>query len=353
MPDELLIPNENTSAPERADYPHLTGSHCESMVITAFLRGRGLPITEPLSFGLASALSYCYFPFMRIDGLPLLSYRMVPHYIVKSVTRLLKLPMRFETFRNPEDGRRRLDALLDEGYVVGLQGSIMYLTYFPDSWRFPFNGHNFAAYGRDAETGDYLISDPVVAVPTRCKVGDMMRARFARGALAPHGYLYYLEGDIPSTDISACVTPLLRAAILKNARMMQTRFLPFVSIGGMRMFAARMRRLPLSGPKVQYSRDFVGHIARMQEEIGTGGAGFRYMYVAFLKEAGQLLNNPALGELSDELGETICPGWRHLAMLAVRQSKERDPLDPRMLADLLDNLARKEWAFFGKLGRAV
>ena len=34
---------------------------------------------------------------------------------------------------------------------------------------------------------------------------------------------------------------------------------------------------------------FLGNIVRMQEEIGTGGGGFRFMYAAFLQEAGDVL----------------------------------------------------------------
>jgi hypothetical protein len=39
-------------------------------------------------------------------------------------------------------------------------------------------------------------------------------------------------------------------------------------------------------------------IVRMQEEIGTGGGGFRFIYAAFLQEAGRLMGSTRLEEAS-------------------------------------------------------
>jgi len=50
----------------------------------------------------------------------------------------------------------------------------------------------------------------------------------------------------------------------------------------------------------------------MQEEIGTGGAGFRYLYAAFLQEAGEMLKRDDLQEMSAEL-TAIGDEWRNFA----------------------------------------
>jgi hypothetical protein len=333
-----------------AAFRHLQTAHCESGVITSLLRAEGLPITEAMCFGLSSALSFCYFPFVRINQLPLVSYRMTPRWILNSLKRLLRLPLRFERFKTPAAGQQRLDELLARGRPVGLQGSVFFLTYFPVNMRFHFNAHNLIAYGRDHETGDYLISDPVFNAPTRCPAADLSRARFVRGALAPDGLLYHLDGKLPGTDL-AQVTPLLRGAIRKNAWMMLHMPLPFVSTLGIRFLAARVRRLPVARAP-DYCRRYVGHIVRMQEEVGTGGAGFRFLYAAFLQEAALHLNNPALHELSHEL-TAIGDEWRRFALQAARQNKNRAPLNPAALADLLDGISRQERALYKKLWQAV
>jgi hypothetical protein len=332
------------AAPKIA-FQHLQSAHCESGVIASLLRHEGMPMTEAMAFGLSASLSFAYLPMVKINQLPLIAYRMVPRFILKNVRRQLRLPLRFETFRTPDAGRRRLDELLDQGRLVGLQSSVFFLPYFPANMRFHFNAHNLIAYGREGD--DYLISDPVFDGPTRCPAADLQRARFVRGALASKGLLYYFDGPVPRTDVA----PLLRAAIRKNCFMMLYVPLPFVGCCGEHLLAHRIRRLPAKTDP-DYTRRFVGHVVRMQEEIGTGGAGFRFLYAAFLQEAAALLQKPALRELSLQL-TAIGDGWRDFALHAARMNKGRSELDPPMLADCLAALARRERALFKALWRAV
>ena len=39
----------------------------------------------------------------------------------------------------------------------------------------------------------------------------------------------------------------------------------------------------------------------MQEEIGTGGAGFRYIYAYFLEQAAHICNEPAFQTASEQM----------------------------------------------------
>ena len=61
----------------------------------------------------------------------------------------------------------------------------------------------------------------------------------------------------------------------------------------------------------------LGHVVRMQEEIGTGGGGFRFMYSAFLQESGKEL---AEQSLLDSASALIASGdsWRQFAVMAAR-----------------------------------
>src|SRR5258708_22321848 len=99
--------------------------------MSSLLGHDGLPMSEVMAFGLASAWSVAYLPFVGISGLPLVSYRMPPRAVIKGLKRSLGLAMRFETFRSPSAGMARLDALLDAGNLVGLQTSVFWLPYFP------------------------------------------------------------------------------------------------------------------------------------------------------------------------------------------------------------------------------
>ena len=96
----------------------------------------------------------------------------------------------------------------------------------------------------------------------------------------------------------------------------------------------------------------IGHIVRMQEEIGTGGGGFRFLYAAFLQEAAESGSMPVLAEFSASLLD-IGDEWRAFALAGARMVKGRDAFDPPAIAALLSAQADREAAFFRDLRRAL
>jgi len=327
-------------------FQHSHAAHCESGVMATLARHYGIPLSEPMAFGLASALSFAYLPLFKVSGQPLIAYRMPPKSIVKGLQKPLGLDMRFETFKAPARGMERLDALLEQGRVVGLQTSVYWLPYFPDDLRFHFNAHNLLVYGREGD--EYLISDPVFEEPVRCARADLQRARFARGLLAPKGLLYYCPHDTEQTRSQDWVSHI-PAAIRKTTRIMRSP-LPWIGTRGIRRLARAVRALDTW--EACGSALFVGHIVRMQEEIGTGGAGFRFMYASFLQEASALCGKPAWSELADTLVD-IGDGWREFALLAARMCRGRDTFAPPALAEQIERLSCREEAFFHALRRSL
>jgi len=251
--------------------------------------------------------------------------------------------MRFETFRSPEAGSARLDGLLDSGKVVGLQTSVFWLPYFPTDLRFHFNAHNVLAYGREGE--EYLISDPVGEAPVRCARKDLERARFAKGALAPRGLLYYMTATPGALEWSG----LGRRALARTARIMLDAPLPYIGVRGINLLARRVGRLDAGdGEK---TRLYIGNIVRMQEEIGTGGGGFRFLYASFLQELAARTGYAALEDLGSRLVE-IGDRWREFALAAARMIRGRDALSPPALTARLSSIAADERLFFKNLRRA-
>lgn len=322
---------------------HAHASHCESGVMSSLLRHHGLPMSEAMAFGLASALSFAYLPFIRINGLPLVSFRMPPRAIIKGLQRSLDLGMRFETFRSPPDGMARLDALLDAGKLVGLQTSVFWLPYFPPDLRFHFNAHNLLVYGRERD--EYLISDPVGETAVRCAREDLQKARFAKGVLAPKGLLYFVTKPPLAPDWAR----LGRRALARTARIMLAP-LPLIGVRGMRLLARQIERLPLADGG-ERARLYIGNIVRMQEEIGTGGGGFRFLYASFLQELAAKTGYSALDALASRLVE-IGDRWREFALAAARMIRGRDALAPPVLAAHLRALSADEKLFFQNLHRA-
>lgn len=323
-------------------FRHRHAAHCESGVAASLLTHHGVEVSEAMAFGIASGILFAYLPFIKFAGFPLIAYRNPPKTILKGVARVFDARFHFETFRKPEEGMRRLDELLAAGHVIGLQTSAFWLPYFPEEMRFHFNAHNLLVYGKQDD--QYLISDPVGEEPTRCAAAALQRARFATGLMAPKGLLYYPESigrrSVTARDV--------RNAIRKTSRTMLSP-VPIVGVRGIRTLARRVARLSVAD---KLSLNYAGHIVRMQEEIGTGGAGFRFLYAAFLQEAAEIGEAPELLTLAGRLNE-IGDGWREFALKAVRMIKGRDAFEPKLLAGALHELADQEESFFRALGRAA
>ena len=309
------------------NFNHQQSAHCETGVMSSLLTHAGLPMSEPMVLGLASGLAFAYLPLIKLGGMPLISYRMPPKHIIKTLSKRLKCRLHVQTFSNEQQGQQVLDQALDEGRLVGMQSSVFWLPYFPPEMRFHFNAHNLLAYGREGD--EYLLSDPVFEEPMRCASADLQRARFAKGTLAPKGLLYWLDEVPQKPDWQA----LIRQSIRATTRILDGLPLPWIGIRGIRHLANKVGRLDSTATK--YNRLYLTHIVRMQEEIGTGGAGFRFMYASFLQEAGSLLGDQQLGQLAHELTATG-DQWRQFASLCVQHGRNKQ--SPPALSDLSDSL---------------
>lgn len=327
-----------------ARFTHQQAAHCESGVVSSLLRHHGLDISEPMAMGLASAVSFAYLPFIKLNGLPLIAYRMPPKFILGGIQKRLGVKFRFKKFARPEDGMRALDEKLAEGKLVGLQGSVFWLPYFPEDMRFHFNAHNMLAYGRQGN--DYLISDPIFEHTVSISREDLQKARFAKGALAAKGLMYWVESMPQKPDMETAICK----SIKRSAFIMLKTPLPIIGIRGIRFLAKKIAALDKTLQSPKKIKLYLGHIIRMQEEIGTGGAGFRFIYASFLQEAAAITDNMQLMEASKMMTEAG-DEWRRFALETTRMCKNKDDMDLPALAASLNRCADKEaacWQFLAK-----
>lgn len=278
----------------KIDFEHLQSAHCESGVTSSLLRqGSENKITEPLAFGIGAGLFFVYIPFIKINNGPAIAFRTFPGLIFKRTCNALGIPVVRKKFRSKEQAEAYLQQCLNDGLAVGCQVGVYYLSYFPKEYRFHFNAHNLIVYGM--ENDNYLISDPIMEYATTLTSYELERVRFAKGALAPRGQLYYPKNENIITDEQ--IRKAIIRGIRKNVFMM-------VSVPGR---LAGVKAIKYAGEKIKKWRDKLGlkkaglylaQLVRMQEEIGTGGGGFRYIYAAFLQEADLYLPGKQLAEVS-------------------------------------------------------
>jgi len=297
------------------DFTHRQSAHCESGVAANLLNHYGLDLSEAMAFGVGSGLFFAYLPFIRINHLPLVTYRSAAGHLLKRISRLPGFRMTKRTFSSTKRAMEELDRILEQSTPVGLQTGVFWLPYFPKALRFHFNAHNLVVYGKQGD--DYLISDPVFPEVVTCPAEDLARARFASGALAPKGKMYYFEQVDRNFDNRKAAVDGIDSVCRS---MLNGRF-PLIGIRGIRFLERRLRRWP---DKLGDDRAalHLGHVVRMQEEIGTGGGGFRFMYAAFLQECGAFLGEDHLLSCAASLN-TAGDQWREFAVMAARICKRR------------------------------
>ena len=330
------------------DFAHHQSAHCENGVVSNLMKHKGITVSEPMVFGIGSGLLYCYIPFLMVNHAPAITYRAMPGVIFNRFAKRVGVKFKREKFRNPVVAKNRLDENLEQNNPVGLQVGVYNLSYFPDEYRFHFNAHNMVVYGKKGD--QYLISDPVMEEVTTLSSKELEKVRFAKGAFAPKGHMYY--------PVAFPEEIQLEKAIVKGIKHTCRDMLapvPYVGARGMKTIAKLIRKWPVKkGSKT--ANHYLGQIVRMQEEIGTGGGGFRYIYAAFLQEAAKVLDNQKLQDLSSEM-TVIGDLWRDFAVDASRIYRNRsrnmklDVYDA--VATQLELIAAKETAFFKKLKKAI
>ena len=324
------------------DFKHQHAAHCESGVMSSMLSHHGLKLSEPMVFGLSGALVFAYLPFIKLGGMPLIAYRSMPKAIIKGLQKNIGVKMKLEKFSDPKAGTKRLDALLEEGRVVGAQTSVFWLPYFPEEMRFHFNAHNIMVYGKEGSS--YKISDPVFEHSVEAEEKALQKARFVKGVMAPKGLLYY-PSHVPSHVDYAKVIP---KSIRRTAKTMLKTPVPIAGLKGIRFLAKHIRKLETKDRR--YAKLFLGHVVRMQEEIGTGGAGFRYIYASYLQEASEILNNDILMEASKMMTATG-DAWREFALMIAKsiRSKKSEVIDFDAIGAKLESVADQEAEVYKKL----
>jgi hypothetical protein len=328
------------------NFIHHQSAHCENGVASNLLKHHGINISEPMVFGIGSGLFFFYFPFLKVNHAPAISYRPMPGFIFNKAAKRIGVKVKRIKFSNPSQAQKALEQNLKNNIPTGLQVGVYNLTYFPDEYRFHFNAHNLVVYGKTENT--FLISDPVMETTTVLTEKALEKVRFAKGALAPKGHMYY-----PTYVPNEMNWERAIKKGIKNTCNNMLAPIPIIGIKAIRMVANQIKKWPAK-KGIKVTNHYLAQMVRMQEEIGTGGGGFRFIYAAFLQEASVILKNDELKKLSLEM-TSIGDLWRDFAVNASRVYKNRSNQTDvyNSLSNELTHIADFEEEFFKKLKRAI
>jgi len=327
------------------DFKHNQGGHCETTVTSNLLRFNNLNSTEAMVLGVGAGIYFTYLPFIKVQFAPLITFRSIPNQIFQTACKQLGIQYKVLKFKTPAEAMSALEENLQKGIPTGIQVGVYHLPFFPPEYRMQYNMHNMICYGM--ENGKFLISDSVMEEPQWISYDDLARVRFAKGAFAPKGKMYFMT-HVPS-DIDLKM-PIYKG--IKKACYNMTK-IPFWLVGtkGIHALAKDVKKWPEKQGNEKASF-FLGQILRMMEEVGTGGAGYRFMFTAFLQEASGHIFKDELMSSSLDFVE-ICKKWRAFTSVAVKNCKNRSKPteDYGMLSDILHDIAEAEHQAFKKLDK--
>ena len=327
----------------KIEFEHRQSAHCESGVTSNLLRAwSDGKITEPLAFGIGAGLFFAYIPFIKINNGPAITYRVFPGQIFNRTCKSLGVQTVSKNFGSKRSAEFFLQECLDQGHPAGCQVGVYYLPYFPKEYRFHFNAHNLIVYGRKDDS--FLISDPVMECTTVLTAYELERVRFAKGALAPKGHIYYPITKTAITDEQ--IKQAIKSGIKKTVNNMLGIPFAFAGVKGIISTGNKIKKWR-SGLGLQKAGSYLAQMVRMQEEIGTGGGGFRYIYAAFLQEADAYLPDQGLFEIS-EIFTQAGDLWRTAAVQAAGIYKARigSQEDFNLMSEYLYQIAELEKTAF-------
>jgi hypothetical protein len=328
---------------KKNEFKHRMAAHCESGTVSAILSHAGYPISEPMAFGISGGIFFGYFETKQFP-FPTFVVRNRPGMIRKKAAKRLGVRFAERSFRDQTQGMSELDRLLREHGPVACQTDFFYMDYLPQHVRVHINVHFVIVVDKDGE--DYIISDCYSPELAKLSPISLQKGRFAGGSFAPKGFLFY-PGSVPPAGI----TEKAVWSGIKQASFYMTKLpMPFLGVKGIRMFAKKITGWPKLARNVEHLSHEIMKINVFLEDQGTGGAGFRFMYATFLREASDLLGNKDLAGMSKRMME-IGDEWRRISLFAARIGKKRD-LGPDRLSELssmINKRANEEELFFKDL----
>ena len=124
---------------------------------------------------------------------------------------------------------------------------------------------------------------------------------------------------------------------------------PILGVAGIRFTAGRIKtwRESLGARRGGL---YLAQLVRMGEEIGTGGAGFRFVYAAFLQQAHSFVKRDELLEISKKF-TAIGYLWSAYSVQpsGIYKGRMTKQQDFNVMGDMLLNIADKEKAAFKAL----
>jgi hypothetical protein len=328
-------------------FKHSMAAHCESGTITNLVNHHGLKISEPLVFGIASGIFFGYMKTPMRD-FPVVFSRIRPVKILENFTKRTGITFKTQKFSDPDKAEEELDRLLEQNQPVGLQVDFFYMDFFPPWHRVHINVHYIVVIGKEGD--HYIVSDCYHPTLAKLHRDSLRKGRFAKGSMAPKGLMFYPVHVPVEIHVEKGIRQGLKSTVFNMLKIP----IPFLGVKGIKRFADKIAEWPKYAKDTEHLAHNIFLITTMLEDQGTGGAGFRYIYASFLREAATILDKSVFNEYAKRMMD-IGDDWRNISLFASRIAKRREFGTDKLkeMGNMIRENAELEYSFFTDLKQTI
>jgi hypothetical protein len=317
------------------------GQHCETTALGTLLGSAGLVLSEPMLFGIGEGLAFLYWDMKALE-FPMVLGRTKPMEITHRLAANLKLDLQVDETASARKAFDNVVNALEAGAPVGLKLDSYHLDYFAE--KVHFAAHVVVLYG--------IERDRALLVDTRRAGGcvttslDSLRlARAAKGPMASKNLSFTIR---PGRRVAPIETAV-RHAIVNTARSYLAPPIRKMSHTGILVLADKIGTWFERTSRPEYHLPLT---ALLMETAGTGGSLFRNIYRDFLREAAELLEEPAVERASRRFGEAA-DLWKQVIDVIEGAGARRDAGSLAAARPVLQRIASIEEGTMQELRRAL
>ena len=283
------------------------GKHCETSALKRVLEYHGLSLSEEMLFGLGGGVGFIYL-YTKMMPSPFIGGRYAKGTeFPTTICRRIGADMTVVETSSSKKGYEELKAILRAGEPAIVYGDIVYLLYFAVPEVAHFGGHAFVVFGLDEEQDAVYIYDRGRNSVT-VSIADLAKARGSKfPPFPPQHRLLKIEYPPQIGDLGNGI----KEAIRECCQNMLKPPIKNLGLAGIQKWSNLVMKWPEQFKGINLFSTLMNGFMYI-EISGTGGSAFRSMYAQFLEEASPIVNEPALNEVAEMIGQSA-KAWSKIA----------------------------------------
>jgi hypothetical protein len=319
-------------------FQHSAGIHCGSTAMRDLVHFAGLPLSEPMCFGLGSGLGFSYLRDPNANSPSHLFYGRTGN-----LERDLCVHLAFDFEEGTDDDAAHAWQVaknwIDQNVPVMLHVELSRIPYYNTRTRFP--GHRVVLVGYDDARRVALLADNGFNDLQEITYDELAKAR-AMQALPIHLHNNWLV--IRSVQNHTPLGEAILRALRHNAVEMTIDLAPHRGIWGMQTLADDFETW---GDSPDW--EFCARFGYQNIEVrGNGGGAFRRLYAQFLREAEAFQPILRAEKFAERLTD-IANEWSQLGAVLKQIYEEKNRAGFAQASNVMRHLAIREENFWGAI----